>query len=407
LDLRDRLRRMIGEESLQPAEGPSPHEGKKRPLPGEEASNELGHYWIHRRDFSGRQYHGKWMPGLLEQVGADRLAVIAQDDNLKQFTPEEAVFIDTETTALGGGAGVYVFQAGLGFMQSGTFRVEQYFMRDFDEEPAMLFAMNERFRSFKAMVSFFGKNFDRYRLEDRMAALGIESALPVDCHLDLYHASRRLFKGQYPNLKLKTLEARRLGFERQGDLPGADCPEAFFQYLREGDSNRIIEVFEHNFWDILSLTTLTVDLDALMKEPASPLDRYGAGCLFMKAGDSDRAIALLEEAGRTLPEGPEAFDAGMRLVRLLKRRRDPKAGEKLKDLVEAYPENPESLLEMAKYQEHVIRDPAGALHYGEMALSCFKRWDDGSQGRARRIEEGHKRIERLKRKISRRSRKED
>jgi tetratricopeptide (TPR) repeat protein len=278
--------------------------------------------------------------------------------------------------------------------------VEQYFMRDFDEEPAMLLALNERFRAFKAVVSFFGKNFDRYRLEDRMAALGIESAFPADCHLDLYHVSRRFFQGRYPNLKLKTLEARRLGFVRQGDLPGAECPEAFFQFLRDGDAGPIIEVFEHNFWDILSLATLTVELDRLMKDPESPLDRYHAGRLCMEAGELERAAALLEEAARDLEEGPEAFDASMRLLRLLKRHRDPKVEALLIRLVADYPDNPDALIEMAKHREHRSRDLKKALHYAERALSGLERWDDGSAGRARSIVDGRKRIERLKGKIS-------
>ena len=64
----------------------------------------------------------------------------------------------------------------------GQFRIEQYFMRDYDEEPAMLTAFNNWVSGFNAMVSFFGKNFDRYRLEDRMCMLGIDSALPVEKH---------------------------------------------------------------------------------------------------------------------------------------------------------------------------------------------------------------------------------
>ena len=72
----------------------------------------------------------------------------------------------------------------------------------------MLTAFNERVAGFKALVSFFGKNFDRYRLEDRMAALGIESALPLSCHLDLFHVGRRLYKGRFEDLRLKTLEER-------------------------------------------------------------------------------------------------------------------------------------------------------------------------------------------------------
>lgn len=394
MDLKARLKRMMPPESgtLQRDRA----QLGKQTLDGEERTCDLGTYWISTVDHPLHRNHGERSLKALLSVDSGRLALAAQDSALERFSPKSAVFLDTETTALGGGAGVYVFMAGIGFVHGDLFSVEQYFMRDYDEEPAMLHALNERLRSFTGLVSFFGKNFDRYRLEDRMAALGVDSALPVDCHLDLYHVGRRFYQGRFSNLKLKTLEKRVLGFGRKGDIPGAECPEAYFSYLEGDRSGRINEVFLHNFWDILSLASLTVEIDSLVREPRSAQDRYILACCCLKTGRSTQALSLLEAACRAKPSIAWAFDAHLKLIRLLKREKSPRLGRIVKRLVEHNPDNPQALTEMAKFLEHDSRNFFEALIYAEKALAGLQRWDEGNARSARLIHEGRRRVDRLK-----------
>ena len=61
---------------------------------------------------------------------------------------------------------------------------------------------------------------------------------------------------------LGNLEEQVLRFARVDDLPGSEVPEVYFQYLREGQSPRLQDVFTHNQLDIVSLFVYCVWLDA-------------------------------------------------------------------------------------------------------------------------------------------------
>lgn len=389
MDLRHRLRSVFGE-AAEPE-----IRGTPTVLPGREMKNEFGAFWLRTEDYPLHTPHGRRKLEEMRSIDPDRLADLAGDLSLLAFEPDRAVFLDTETTSLSGGAGVFVFMAGIGFVHEGCFRVEQYYMRDYDEEPAMLFAFNERCAEATGMVSFFGKNFDRYRLEDRMAALGMASDLPVARHLDLYHVSRRLYQGRYANLKLKTLEVRLLGFHRQGDIPGAECPQAFFDYLAGADRGKMTEVFEHNLWDILSLAVLAAEVAA---EPATASDRYTLACVHLRNRNPAKARPLLERACRDLPHGPEAFDAHLRLARIMKSEKEITAAmHHLEQALAVSPENPQALLDMAKLLEHQRREYAEALAFSEQARASLHRFDDGSARNTRLRLDAERRIERLQR----------
>lgn len=397
MDTNERLKRMLG--SARDREGEEKPPLQPTSIPGGAKESDQGSYWLRIQDYPLRHLHGRRRLEEVLRIEPTRLAEMTGDPRLGSFAPDKAAFIDTETTSLAGGAGVYVFMAGIGFFHEEHFRVEQYFMRDYDEEPAMLSAFNDRIASTDAMVSFFGKNFDRYRLEDRMNLLGIKSALPVERHLDLYHLGRRLYKGRFTDLRLKTLECAVLAYEREGDIPGAECPEAYFAHLRGEDRGRMAAVFEHNLWDILSLAALAAEVNALGERPEKPEDLYVLGCIFMKEGLIEKALPLLEGACTKLPPGPRALDAHLRMARILKRKgRREDLEEILSRLLELGPEDPVALTELAKHHEHVSRDLSKALDFARRALRGLKRKDDGSAAAARRIAAGENRIHRLQRR---------
>ncbi len=170
-----------------------------------------------------------------------------------------AVFLDIETTGLCGGAGVHTFLVGLGWFEGEQFRVRQAFLRGFDEEPALMAACAERIREGSGLVSFFGKSFDRHRLEDKMRLHGVRPPFDGLPHLDLYWPCRRLYGSATRDSRLATMEQVLCGVERERDLPGSFAPAAWFDYL-SGRGHLLEQVFRHNLLDVLSLVALSAHL---------------------------------------------------------------------------------------------------------------------------------------------------
>ena len=199
------------------------------------------------------------------------------------------MYLDIETTGLGGGVGTWPFLVALGHFDGEVFELWQGFLRTPGEEPALLHEVAERIRKSGALVSFFGKSFDRHRLEDKMRMHHIEPPFEGMPHLDLYHPLNRLYNrralwdklvpggaelgrelGQphpedephrfgFANGKLSTMERELCGLERADDLSGAFAPEAWFDFLADRD-HLLEHVFRHNADDVWSLATLTAHL---------------------------------------------------------------------------------------------------------------------------------------------------
>lgn len=188
-----------------------------------------------------------------------------------------AVFLDIETTGLAGGAGTQAFLVGLGWFERDGFRVRQAFLRGPEEEHAVLAACAERLRSARLLVSYFGKSFDRHRLEDKMRQHGVAPPFDGLPHADLYWPARRLYRAATADARLATMERALCGFEREQDLPGAHAPGAWFDFLA-GRSHLLEDVFRHNLNDILSLAALLAHLGrapADRRADGTPLDGEG------------------------------------------------------------------------------------------------------------------------------------
>ena len=55
--------------------------------------------------------------------------------------PDQWLFLDIETTGLAGGSGTYAFLVGIAWWEGGGLEIEQFFMREYSEERALLFAL--------------------------------------------------------------------------------------------------------------------------------------------------------------------------------------------------------------------------------------------------------------------------
>ena len=195
--------------------------------------------------------------------------------------PDELLFYDTETTGLSGGAGSLAFLVGLARPVAGGIELEQLFLADFPGESEFLQALSERLFALPVtLVSYNGKGFDSHLLRARFSLAGLEA--PFAEQLDLLYPVRRFWRRVLPECSLTAVAEAVLGVRRSLDIPGAEVPDAYFEYLRRGDIGRLPLVFEHNRQDILAMVGLLSHMEALISGRAEPvrvdLSALGAGC---------------------------------------------------------------------------------------------------------------------------------
>ncbi len=262
-------------------------------LPGAEVANDSGTYHLAETRIALDVRHGDFQVGALLEIVPDKIALAARLE-LSDLNFRSAVFLDTETTSLESGAGVHVFMIGVGFFEKDAFVVRQYFMRNPAEEVAMLSDLGELLARFEIAVSFFGKNFDLPRIVDRFNINRLPLNFPP-VHIDLCHTGRRIWKGLFGNCQLQTLERGILKFVRSDDLPGADCPQAYFNYLR-GFPSRINDVFEHNLYDVISMAVLPWAIDQAMTDSDRALVLANVARVYAEADRTEAAVGRYEMA---------------------------------------------------------------------------------------------------------------
>jgi uncharacterized protein YprB with RNaseH-like and TPR domain len=270
----------------------------------------------------------------------------------------DCAFIDTETSGLAGGAGTVAFLVGLARLQAQSLRVEQFMMTRFGAEGAMLEAVSEALAAVPVLVSFNGRSFDVPLLRGRYRLTGRSEAFDERQHLDLLHPLRRLFDGHWPDCRLATAESRLLDWRRENDLPGSEAPLAWFDFIRQGRTDRLPAVLQHNHWDLLSLAALLAPVAAAHRQP----ERWGgrplaAARAWYRAGDEARARTVLEAAEAA---GVLDVEGRVELARLRRRAGNWSGAVELwRALAAAGHEGATESL--AKYHEHVERDFAQAL----------------------------------------------
>ena len=272
--------------------------------------------------------------------------------------PGEAIYLDTETTGLAGGTGTYPFLIGLGRFTGEAFEVEQFFMRDFHEEPALLELLARRVPEASGLVTYNGQRFDLPLLETRFLLARRPWPGQTVPHLDLLPLARRLWRGCVEDFRLGSLEVQLLGHERGNDVPGALIPQIYFRYLRDGDFSAIERVFEHNAQDLLSLAVLTGRAALLIggHEVERPEEWAGLG-RFWEERDWERSVACYREALAGGLARDQAQEVRQRLGRLLRRLgRWEEAREVWAAWAAEEMTSIEPLEELAKYLEHRARD---------------------------------------------------
>jgi hypothetical protein len=291
------------------------------------------------------------------------LELLARLARLDGPTPDPArlLFLDTETTGLAGGTGTYAFLVGAGWLENERFVVTQYFMRDLDEEPALLAALAPVLERASALVTFNGGGFDLPLLETRfvLARRRWPATLP---HFDLLRPARRVWTACFEDCRLATLERSVLGLARESDVAGSLIPALYFDWLRLRRAAPLARVFAHNRDDVLSLAALLGWFaHALGEAPSiSSADWAGLGRLW-EAIDIDRALACYRTALERGLNGEHAHFVRLRLAWWEKRAARWDAACALWETAARHGAfDPRPWEELAKFHEHRRRDLAAA-----------------------------------------------
>lgn len=175
---------------------------------------------------------------------------------LLKALPASVVYLDIESC---GFAGNPLFLVGALRVENGSFRLRQFFARNYDEEAAVLERVANQLSRGETLCTFNGKSFDWPFLKDRASVHRV--ALPETiAHCDLLHESRRTWGRTLPDCRLQTLEVHLCGRRRVADIPGAAIPDAYHHYVQSGDDRAIVDVIHHNAVDLVTLAELTLRL---------------------------------------------------------------------------------------------------------------------------------------------------
>jgi uncharacterized protein len=392
----DELRRVIRriETARPPRPAPEPVE---RVVDGELLDTGQGSIVVVRREYALSHRHGGGPLGDALDAPLPLLAQLARVDG-EVDAAEGLLFLDTETTGLAGGTGTYAFLVGVAFVEAGRLVVHQYFMRDFDDEPALLGALEPLLLRASAVVTYNGAGFDLPLLETRFV-LARRRWPATLAHLDLLRPARRVWTGWLSDCRLSTLESTVLGHARGDDVPGPFIPLIYFDYLRSRRATPLRRIFEHNRADVLTLVALVGWFGRALAEGANvqPEELAGLGRLWEPV-DLERALTCYRAAlDRGLPE-PIARWARLRLAWWEKRAARWDAACTLWEAARAHEVfDPRPWEELAKYHEHRARDLSAARAIVEDALGLAR----AAGAAARVLDALSYRLDRLNRRLER------
>ncbi len=361
---------------------------------GSEVETASGKHFETVRTWERHRRHGSIGIAELAELPADLLTEIS-DGDAPCAPPQRWCFLDTETTGLAGGAGTYAFLVGVGAITGEGFRLKQFFMRDYGEEPSLLEALADYLQQFDVLVTYNGKIYDQPLLETRYRMNRRRPPFSRLAHVDLLYSARRLWKLRFESCRLIELENQILGVEREGDLPGEMIPMVYFEYLRTHQAFRLAPIFHHNAIDILTLACLTAIVPLAFRSPAdAPLahgaEMVGLGRWLRKAGRTEDALALFRRAIGMRLRDELLFRTLWDIAQIEKKlgRLDAAVAVYSDLAAERNPYQAAALEELAKHYEHKERNAAMAL---EMTLAAQKLHDS---------EELRRRRMRLERRLS-------
>ena len=345
MNLRDKLRAVDGGSIKQPARA-------------EQAETDCRHFAVYRQP---EEFPGAW------DLTRNTLALMSEKEMPETFDPRRILYLDTETTGLGG-SGTVAFLVGMGFLTDAGFEVHQFLMRDYPEEPYLLRHVANGLGKFDVLCTFNGTTFDVPLLESRFLMNRMDRSCLDLPHLDLLHMCRRLWKLRLGQCSLGRLEEVVLGKPRHNDLPGSEVPQRYFTYLKTKQISLLDDILKHNAQDIASLCVLLNHMADLYLHPEKI--RFSEDVYSM--GRALERINLTENARRCYRlarKGRMGDSAGAALAVSYRRCGEREEAAKIwREMIQERRGGIMPYVELAKYEEHIRRDPSAALKLTEQAL---------------------------------------
>jgi len=362
-DLRRVIRRIETRRPQRPA--PQPIE---EVLGGELVDTGEGKLLVVRREYPLSHRHGRRALGAALETPLDLLSALARAEQPIEDA-RRLLFLDAETTGLAGGTGTYAFLVGAAWLEDDRLVLAQHFMRDFDEEPALLAALRPLLERASGLVTFNGATFDLPLLETRflMTRRRWPAALP---HLDLLRPARRIWAAYLPDCRLATLEREVVGVMREDDIAGGLIPALYFDFLRSRRAAPLARVLAHNRDDILTL----VGLFGWFGQALTSRDELTAGELgglgrLWEPVDVERALDCYRAALAAGLSGAPAQAVRLNLARWEKRfARWDVACSLWEEAARDAGFDPRPWEELAKFHEHRRRDFVAARSIVQDAL---------------------------------------
>ena len=305
----------------------------------------------------------------------DMIAAYAGAPHIANLDIEQFAFMDTETTGLGLGTGVYTFMVGIGRFEGEHFRLAQFFLREPSEETAQLAAIEEFLAPCEVWVSFNGKAFDLPLLNNRYIINGWPVPLKDAPHIDLLHLVRRLWKARLPSRTLGDLESKILGATRsQQDVPGWMIPDLYFDYLHTRDARPLLGVFYHNELDVVSLAALLANIADMLSNPLDGtiqhgLDLIAVGKLYADLGYPDTATQIYQRGLQYDNLQNEAYWQALKELSFLYKRQENIETACQLWVQAAQNEQIYAHVELAKVHEHREKDCSTAARWTQAAIN--------------------------------------
>lgn len=405
-DLRRRLQRLgitTGREFT-----PRPRADQRGPdidalLDGEVLEAEHGTCYRVARIFDPQTRHGSEPLGEWLARDAGVIAGLSGDARMPSDL-HHFVFLDTETTGLGGGA--LAFLVGVGYFNSADeFEVHQYFLRDPAEEAAMLALLQRLLQPGAALVTFNGRAFDVPLLAGRYVLSRQRSHVASLPNLDLLQPARRLWRRRLQSCALGSLESNVLGVRRTGaDVPGYLIPAMYRRYLETRDAREMVRVLYHNEVDLLSMVALGALMGRAFEQPTEAAlhveDRLSLAQWYGSRGAIANSEAAYRAAADEAPDEQSRYDALVGLAHLLKR--TGRHDEALPLWADVADLKLDTLghQELAKHHEWRTHDLQQALLWTERGIHLAESWRPGWR-RTDALRDLLHRRERLLRKLAR------
>jgi uncharacterized protein len=364
---------------------------------GAETQTPYGNFFMSRCTMNSDEAHGHVRICDVAGASMDATAFLAGLE--MNMSIEGGLFLDTETTGLMGGTGTFPFLVGLGWFEAGSFVTCQLFARDFSEEGAMLRYLSELVSGKQFLVTFNGKAYDLNLLATRFILNRCPDTLTALPHIDLLHSSRRMLAHRLENARLSTIETQVLGVERDGDVPGFEIPQRYFDWLRQRDGRLLGDVFTHNRLDVVSMASLLkylTDLvgDGQKMEWSHHGDLLKLAGLIHERGDLEKAGKMFEAL--ILSHDTNVATSARQSLSLIYKRahRWEEAAVLWQSIVALDPHNFFAVTELAKFHEHRTRECGKALGLVHKLLDEAIHLSDGE-----RLSAEH-RLRRLLHKVS-------